>query len=228
MWKFLGIISFLASIVLLIYAVIKVIKKSEGPKKYFMYAGIAFVVFVVAAINDPTQPTSPTTTTTTGSSAAIKPQEKKQPTAEQQKLVKDFEASIYAKEKTIKSTMDSYQETMSQLGKTKSVFDAYDAAKRAEAASATLRQEFGTVQVPKDLPEEVQDLLRGAVSDISTAYYCKENAFEAAMKFLDDQKPSNTGKYKEEISLADNFTLSATAKIFQAKEKMGITATKEK
>lgn len=146
---------------------------------------------------------------------------------ENQQLVKNFEKSIYDLENSIKPVMDKYQNDMKNLGKTVSIYDAYSSANNARDAVKILKSKFYTVEIPDSLPEEIKNILEDVRSDLGTAYYSKEQAFEYVLKFLDDQKPSDMQKFKEETALADQFVLSGIAKLMDAKIKVGIDITKE-
>lgn len=58
MWKFIGVLSLLASLVLAAYAFISLIRKNGRAKKALLSSLAAFVLFFVAAINDPSEPTN--------------------------------------------------------------------------------------------------------------------------------------------------------------------------
>jgi hypothetical protein len=137
--------------------------------------------------------------------------------------VLDFEQSAYALEATVKPIMDNYQKIMLAVSEGEAtIYDAYEAATNAKEAADHLQSEFFKLDIPKGLPKEAKKLLEDAKSDLSTAYYTKGNAFKAVLKFLDDQKPSNMQKFKDESSMSDNFIMSGVLKIMQAKEKVGI------
>ncbi len=143
-----------------------------------------------------------------------------------QQTVLDFEQSAYDLEDTVKPIMDHYQKVMLAVSEgNATIYDAYDAATAAEKAAQNLQLAFSSLNIPKGLPKEVNELLKDARSDLSTGYYTKKEAFEAVLKFLDDQKPSNMQKFKDESSMSDSFIMSGVLKILEAKEKVGIDLT---
>jgi hypothetical protein len=145
-----------------------------------------------------------------------------------QQAVLDFEKSVYDLEDTIEPIMDNYQKAMTGLGNgSVDIYTAYTAAKEARDACQYLQTKFYTMPIPEGLPEEIDALLSDASSDLGTAYYTKKEAMEYVLKFLDEQKPSYMDKFKEEISMSDQFMISGIAKIFDAKVKVGIDVTKE-
>lgn len=150
----------------------------------------------------------------------------KEQSKQHQQDILDFEQSVYALEATVKPIMDNYQKIMLAVSEgNATIYDAYEAATNAKEAADHLQSEFFKLDVPKGLPKEVDSLLEDAKSDLSTAYYTKGNAFKAVLKFLDDQKPSNMQKFKDESSMSDSFIMSGVLKIMQAKEKVGIDIT---
>lgn len=197
-------------------------------KKWWVWVIAIIILGSIAGSEDDNKTTSIQTSapqTQAQSKETAKPQPEN--TAENQKLVKDFEQALYAKENSVKPIMDNYQKVMGQLGKTKTIYEAYEAAKAAKEAAKKLKGEFYLTKVPENLPEEIQKLLNGAAEDLGTAYYTKEKAFDAVMLFLDDQKPSNMDKFKEEISSSESFTISAVEKLLLAKQKVGIDLSKK-
>ncbi|BFT70681.1 hypothetical protein [Paenibacillus sp. P36] len=134
-----------------------------------------------------------------------------------------FEQSAYALEATAKPIFDNYQKIMTAVGTGKaSIFDAYEATTNAKKAAESLQVKFNSLEVPKNLPKEVNTLLVESKQDLSTAYYGKKKAFDAVLKFLDDQKPSNMQVFKDETKMADQFVLSGVAKILDAKTKLDL------
>jgi hypothetical protein len=145
----------------------------------------------------------------------------------QQQDVIAFEKSVYALEAEIKPYMNNYQKVMNAVGNgDATVYDAYDAASKAKNASEQLSTAYYSLDIPKELPNTVTKLLEGSRTDLATAYYSKSVAMGAVMKFLDDQKPSNMQKYKDEIATSERFILSGVTKILQAKTELGIDIAK--
>lgn len=204
-------------------------------KKVLKWIGIAFAILIVIGIvsgNDTKKTQS--LPTNTSQKTTIAPKEKtknldKKPnyTAAQQQLVRNFEQSIFAIDNSVTPAMEQYQSNMKNFGKTSSIYDAYSSAKSAKDAVKAAKGRLYALQIPKELPDDVKKILEEVKSDMGTSYYCKENAFEYVLKFLDEQKPSDMNKFQEEIAASDQFLLSGTAKLIDAKTKIGIDIAKE-
>lgn len=145
-----------------------------------------------------------------------------------QTAVKDFEKALYSLEDEMKPIMANYQTAMDGMANgTIDIFTVYGAAEDAKSASRYLQSEVRKVDIPEYLPEEVQDYLVEARSDLSTAYFSKGEAFDLVLEFLDEQKPSYMSKIEDEIKMSDSFLLSGMAKVMQAKDAVGIDITVE-
>ncbi|ULO09650.1 hypothetical protein H1230_13265 [Paenibacillus sp. 19GGS1-52] len=146
-----------------------------------------------------------------------------------QTKVLEFEKSIYALEETMTPVMEAYKESMDGLGKgTVDIYTAYEATENARKAAKYLQNKFYGLSIPEGLPKEVEKLLSGTTSDMGTAYYSKVKAFDAVLKFLDEQKPSYMSKFKEEIDMSDSFVMSGVSKIIEAKTAVGLDIVESK
>lgn len=142
--------------------------------------------------------------------------------------VTEFEQSVYSLEDSIDPIMTNYQTAMAGLADgSVDIFTVYEATENARDAANHLQSELRKVNVPDDLPKPAREALEAARLDLATAYYSKKEAFEAALKYLDDQKPSHMSKFKEEMEMSDSFVLSGISKIFEAKGEVGIDLTAE-
>lgn len=140
-----------------------------------------------------------------------------------QDSVLEFENSVYALEATVKPIMDKYQNIMSNFGKgNNNLNTAYEAATNARKASQDLQLKFSNLPLPKDLPKDAEKLLTEAKSELSTGYYMKKNSFDSVLKYLDNQKPSDMQKFKEDTQSSRGHIIRGVSLIFQAKEKVGI------
>lgn len=137
-----------------------------------------------------------------------------------------FEKDVYAAEAPAQSAIKTYQREMQRFSKGQaSIYDVYGAATDAKSACESVRRAYWDLDIPEGLPDDVTSLLKEVTSSLSTAYGVKAEAFGAVMEFLDSQKPSSMQEFKDKIVQADSFTLEAVAKLFQAKEKLGIPLT---
>jgi hypothetical protein len=133
-------------------------------------------------------------------------------------LVQNFEKAMYELDSRGKPAIENFQKAL----QANNIYTAYEAAKNAKAVMQNLQSNAYGLDVSKELPEDVKKLLNDAKQDLSTCYYSKRTAFDYAMKFFDDQKPSSMQKYKDEMSMADNFMISSAAKLTEAKIKVGL------
>jgi len=146
----------------------------------------------------------------------------------QQDAVVAFEKEAYALEDSVKGVMTTYQDAMNGVADgTVDVFTAYSAAEQARDAAEHLQMAYMSLDVPEGLPKKASEALSEAKTNLSTAYYSKKKAFDAVLKFLDDQKPSYMSKFQEETKMSDSFLLAGVAKIFEAKAEVGIDLAKK-
>lgn len=140
-----------------------------------------------------------------------------------QQSVLQFEQKLYAIEKPATAAGDVYKKTADKMANGQAtVFDLYAAATDAKNQAENVQVELAGVSVPDGLPSDVEDLLDESKQKLSTAYYSKKQAMDHAMKFLDEQKPSELQKAKEESQMAQSFIMDGVVKMMEAKEKMGI------
>ncbi|TDG00658.1 hypothetical protein [Paenibacillus piri] len=233
MWALLGFMSFLGSIGCLVGAIIELIRKRGLHKRYFILSGSLFVLFIVAIIGTPKTPATENpsesvfVSSSTPATGGIVKTEAKVSEEDQKKAIQDavleFEKSAYALEESIKPVMDRYTEVINNLGNGKyTINDAYEATTNIKKTVKPYNTKFNDLPIPKNLPPEVEKLLTSSRSDLSTAYYVKDKAFDAALKYLDNQKPSDLQKFKEENDSAQRFIISGVRKLLEAKEKVGL------
>lgn len=146
-----------------------------------------------------------------------------------QAKVISFEKSVYSAEVPAQAAIKKYQATMTRFSKGKaSIYEAYSAADDAKSACESARSAYWDIEVPPDVPDDVSALLDEVKSNMSTAYGVKAEAFAAVMEFLDNQKPSSMQEFKDKVAQADSFTITAVAKLLEAKQKVGAPLTAPK
>lgn len=210
-------------------------KKFSQTARIALTAGAA-LLFIVAIVNGGTEDGSDSTAaksenkpvasapapTETAPATAPKPAPSG-PTEAQKKAFLAFEKRIYATEKPATSAIKTFQASAKKFDAgDATLFDVYDDATDAKDACSSVQMAYWELDPPKDLPEDVRDLLDEALQSLSTSYMTQSDAFKAFAKYLDEQKMSEAEKYKEKMDMAQSFNLEAVAKVMEAKEKMGI------
>ncbi|MCX6247753.1 MAG: hypothetical protein NTW10_08470 [Bacteroidetes bacterium] len=109
-----------------------------------------------------------------------------------------------------------------------STYEAYEAAKIAKEANDHANESIYHLRIPDELPDTIKTQLQKSVSDISTAYYMRMKAYEAAMEFLDNNKPSYLDNFNENWQGADIFIKSGVMHYMAVKVSLGILNQKKK
>lgn len=107
-----------------------------------------------------------------------------------------------------------------------SVYEAYALASQAAKTCQAANLAISAIKIP-DMPTDLENMLENGLSELSTAYYVKSDAFEAVMKFLDTQSPAALQEYKDGISQAEGFTLRGVDKLFEAQIAAGLIKNEE-
>lgn len=148
-------------------------------------------------------------------------------TEEQKNAILAFEKEIYTTEKVATQALEEYAKKAADMGTGKAtIYDVYSAASTAKDKCKEVQFTMNKIKTP-EVSKEINTLLRDVKVELSTAYMVKAEALDSAMKFLDNQKPSDLQKFKDDIKNADNFIMGAVLKLTQAKEKAGIDIAKQ-
>ena len=124
--------------------------------------------------------------------------------------------------KIASAAMDAYAAKLTSMENgTASIYDVYSAASTAKNRCKDVQFAMSKINTP-DVPKEIRILLNDVKTDLSTGYMVKDEALDSAMKFLDNQKPSDMQNFKDKIKSSDSFIMEAVVKLMQAKEKAGI------
>jgi hypothetical protein len=141
----------------------------------------------------------------------------------QQDLVLAFEKQLLDIDKTAQVTISVMEQGFTDLAAGKiSVNELYTLVKNARIAADTANNAYRALKVPDGLPKEIEKNLYDAKSSASTGYFTKKQALDAALRYLDDQKPSDLDEYQRKTELANNFILNAAIEIAKAKTSLGI------
>lgn len=200
--------------------------------KLIISAVVAVIVFMVGSADDETGSTvTPPKTSAVNNSGqttnAVKPA-KFVPSEALKQQVKAFEQNLTGLEKPALTRIESFSNAANNLGTKYSIYDLYSYADGAEKACYSVWREYSDLdnQIPSGLPKNIVKMLEESVENMQTAYFTKREAFKYAKKFLDDQKPSNMQKYKDEMQASQAFVIGAVAKLTEAKMELGMLDTK--
>jgi hypothetical protein len=200
--------------------------------KLTISAIVAVFVFIIGSADDEagSAATTPQTSSANNSvqtTSAVKPA-KFVPSEALKQQVKTFEQNLTGLEKPALTRIESFSNAANNLGTKYSIYDLYSYADGAEKACYSVWRKYSDLdnQIPSGLPKNIVKMLEESVENMQTAYYTKREAFKYAKKFLDDQKPSNMQKYKDEMQASQAFVISAVAKLTEAKMELGMLDTK--
>lgn len=143
---------------------------------------------------------------------------------EQQEAVKDLYNQIHVRETSTNLIIDGLTRRLAEIEEGKAtMYDLYNSATSARDASYKAFQTINAMDIHEDLPEEVAKLLKEAKDDITTGYYHKRDAFNALMKFMDNNKPSDLQRFEELMAAGDSSIFSGRMKLDEAKKAVGIS-----
>lgn len=103
-----------------------------------------------------------------------------------------------------------------------SIHELYGLASTARDSSRSIWSVMGDIEIPKSLSKEHQEQLKEARSDLSTAIFCRMQAYEAYMEYLDTRRPSDANKMKESMEASSWHLMSGVAKLVTVKADLGI------
>lgn len=188
--------------------------KSEKPfyKKWWVI--LLAVIIIAGALGRDEEPVKGTT-----SKPKVQVDKKKQ----QQQLVVEFEKQIYAAGEIADPAVESFEKAMIDYEKGNAdVSKAYDATSKAKDAADVVYTTMMGVEIPGNLPDDVQDILDEAKEAIRASYFVKKEGLEATLEFLDNKKSDGLQEAKENFKQSETFMRNGSAKFLEAKQKVGI------
>lgn len=153
----------------------------------------------------------------------ISPEDQQKELQRQKDLVLAFEKQILETDKTATEAINKMQDGFDKLATGKaSIYDVYSLTKDAKTECQNVMLAYQKLVVPDDLPKDVKTHLSKAKSEASTAYFAKTEGLDSALRFLDNQKPSDLQEYKDKIAQSNRFMISASLELAEAKKLVGI------
>lgn len=141
--------------------------------------------------------------------------------ADQQKSFKTFLAKIDQKEKTANDAENTFQYSFHELMIwLEGINEVYSLAKSLDDQYEHLHLDFAGMKVPKGFPSDISQTIDNATQELSTAYYMKTESMNSFFKYLDNQKPSDLQKYKEDMNIGNKYINDASKKLLDAQIKI--------
>ncbi len=137
---------------------------------------------------------------------------------EQKQAVKEFNQKLLDAEKTIKPLTDKFIKATSS----NDVNAAFEAASNALNECNNIRSIVNNLSIPANMPDDIKTSLKNMRENISTGYYCKSEAYKAALEYLDNNKPSSLQALKDKNKEADMFFLKYASEQYTLYKKLNI------
>ncbi len=188
----------------------------------YIITGLFALAFVVVLAGGPQETEQQAEQTPDESEVVDVEAEQKEADEALKNAILQFEKEIYATEEPALLAIENYTSQANRLAEGEvSIYDVYKAASIAKEKCKQVQHAYYKIEVPK-VGKEIEELLKDTKSELSTAYMVKAEAFDSAMAFLDNQKPSDLQKFEDRAVEADKFIMSAVKHLFEAKDKAGI------
>lgn len=143
-------------------------------------------------------------------------------TEAQKAALLNFEKRVLAAGKRADGEFALFTQAAQNISQGSDIYSLYEIGTRAQSECKNARNALYSLSAPKNLPSKTKKLINEAAEDLATAYGIKAGAFEAALRFLNDNKPGDFQQYKEELASSQNFTISAAVKLTGAKAEHGL------
>lgn len=176
------------------------------------WAYAVVVMIIVIAIIDPSSEESPPP-----AKQAQQAQRPQAASAEQ----KDAFALFYERVMDLCNRSDEINETLVNSGQS-NVHELYGLVSTAKDNSENIYTTMRGIEVPGSLSKEHQKQLKEVKSDLGTAIFCRIQAYEAYMEYLDTRRPSDSNEMKENIEASSFYLMSGVAKLVTVKADLGI------
>lgn len=143
--------------------------------------------------------------------------------AEQKRLVKSFTQKITNIEKPATKSNADFLEILKyyQEGGTSSN-EVIKYAKYAKRQCDNAMFSLSDLEVPNNLPNEIESLLDDARNDLKISWSIKGTTYNNIIKYFKDYNPKRIDYFNNDVSEAHDYTVSASIKILKVQSKLGI------
>ncbi len=120
--------------------------------------------------------------------------------------------------------MATYKATLQAVGdRGLSAYDAYSRVSRVRDQNEVAWRDMGKLSPPSSLSKEHRATLKEAANSLQTSLYSRRGAYNNALKFLDEQKPSYVDAVKKDMDMANGLMIEGMAGLVSVKIDLGIT-----
>jgi hypothetical protein len=147
---------------------------------------------------------------------------------QQQEAFLNWYAGLDIQIKNFDNASKTWTETFNALGNnTIGRHQAYSQLKPLQDTMSGFMTTFNKMEPPAILSKEHQKLLKDGTQDFSTMAYCRKNAVEKGLKFIDDMKPSSMQEAMEEAKSASAYMIRGAAKLATVRTELGLVDNKQ-
>lgn len=141
----------------------------------------------------------------------------------QKQLVKSFIKKIESIEKPATQSNKNFLETLDyyQQGFATSS-DVIQSAKSTKKQCDNAMFSLSDLEVPSNLPNEIESLLDDARNELKISWSIKGTTYNNIIRYFKDYDPKNIEYFNNDVSEAQDYTVSASAKILKVQNKLGI------
>ncbi|MDD5626008.1 MAG: zinc-ribbon domain-containing protein [Patescibacteria group bacterium] len=141
-------------------------------------------------------------------------------TEKNQKLVTEFSTILIIIQGPISAAIDKADNYMAKDNV--DIPTLYSLLKTAKDLSGQTIKFYQELEVPKDLPNDIKELLNDVKSDLSTAYLLESEALDSGLKACDSRSPIDLNMYEDKSHQAWIFLQKASTEFAEAQEKVGL------
>lgn len=147
---------------------------------------------------------------------------------QQQEAFLNWYAGLDIQIKNFDNASKIWTETFNALGNNAiGRHQAYSQLKPLQDTMSGFMTTFNKMEPPAILSKEHQKLLKDGTQDFSTMAYCRKNAVEKGLKFIDDMKPSSMQEAMEEAKSASAYMIRGAAKLATVRTELGLVENKQ-
>jgi len=184
---------------------------------------IIFIGFIAAASFDPSATSAPTQVNQPSQANTAEVKQVSKPIEQQNNKQTELSAAdkkalqeFYKKFADVPSNADKQYDLWSKsLTDGSSPATAYLNADVIINLNDKVRTDVRKLQSPAFLNEGDKEKIKEAITNLSTAYYTRNEALEQAKKYLNTQDLEALSKFKEKINLSSSFSMSAIASLME-------------